>query len=410
MITSQEALKIILNSSNDFGIEEVPFLESLGRVLKEDIKADRDFPPFNRVSMDGIAIAFSAFAEGNSEFSIENIQAAGSAQLALKNTTNCLEVMTGAVLPKGTDTVIRYEDLNIKSGIAKIFIEEIIKGQNIHEQANDKKENDVLLKKNTLISPAEIGVLATVGKAKVNVAKQPKVMIISTGDELVEVNENPLTHQIRRSNVYTLVSLLEKLNIKAQSAHIADDKPLLKQKIKQFLTDYDVLLFSGAVSKGKFDFLPEVLDELRVDKKFHKVKQRPGKPFWFGVTDPQNKNEQSKRINNKTIVFAFPGNPVSTFVGCVKYFFPWYKKSVGLVFENHDKAILGEDFTFKPDLTYFLQVRLENKKGLLVAVPNMGNGSGDLANLAIADAFLELPDNQTVFKTGEVFPLLIYRK
>ena len=180
MITSQEALKIILNSSNDFGIEEVPFLESLGRVLKEDIKADRDFPPFNRVSMDGIAIAFSAFAEGNSEFSIENIQAAGSAQLALKNTTNCLEVMTGAVLPKGTDTVIRYEDLNIKSGIAKIFIEEIIKGQNIHEQANDKKENDVLLKKNTLISPAEIGVLATVGKAKVNVAKQPKVMIIST--------------------------------------------------------------------------------------------------------------------------------------------------------------------------------------------------------------------------------------
>ena len=409
MITSQEALNIILRSSNDFGIEKIPFLESLGRVLKEDIKADRDFPPFNRVSMDGIAIAFSAFAEGNSEFNIENVQAAGSAQLALKNSLNCLEVMTGAVLPKGTDTVIRYEDLHIKSGIAKINIEEITKGQNIHGQANDKKENDVLLKKNTLISPAEIGVLATVGKAMVNTAKQPNVMIISTGDELVEVNENPLTHQIRRSNVYTLVSLLEKLNIKAETAHIADDKPLLKQKIKQFLTDYDVLLFSGAVSKGKFDFLPEVLDELGVDKKFHKVKQRPGKPFWFGVTDPQNTSEQSEGRNHKTVVFAFPGNPVSTFVGCVKYFYPWYKKSVGLVFENHDKAILGEDFNFKPDLTYFLQVRLENKKGLLVAVPNMGNGSGDLANLAIADAFLELPDNQTVFKTGEVFPLIKYR-
>ena len=409
MITSQEALNIILRSSNDFGIEKIPFLESLGRVLKEDIKADRDFPPFNRVSMDGIAIAFSAFADGNSEFSIENVQAAGSAQLALKNSLNCLEVMTGAVLPKGTDTVIRYEDLHIKSGIAKINIEEITKGQNIHGQANDKKENDVLLKKNTLISPAEIGVLATVGKAMVNTAKQPNVMIISTGDELVEVNENPLTHQIRRSNVYTLVSLLEKLNIKAETAHIADDKPLLKQKIKQFLTDYDVLLFSGAVSKGKFDFLPEVLDELGVDKKFHKVKQRPGKPFWFGVTDPQNTSEQSEGRNHKTVVFAFPGNPVSTFVGCVKYFYPWYKKSVGLVFENHDKAILGEDFNFKPDLTYFLQVRLENKKGLLVAVPNMGNGSGDLANLAIADAFLELPDNQTVFKTGEVFPLIKYR-
>ena len=105
----------------------------------------------------------------------------------------------------------------------------------------------------------------------------------------------------------------------------------------------------------------------------------------------------------------FPVNPVSTFVGCIKYFYPWYKKSVDLVFENHDKAILAEDFTFKPKLTYFLQVRLENKKGLLVAVPVTGNGSGDLANLSNADAFLELPDDQTNFKTGEAFPLIRYR-
>jgi molybdopterin molybdotransferase len=409
MITSQEALQIILNNTNDFGIEEVAFLESLGRVLKEDIKADRDFPPFNRVSMDGIAISFIAFADGKREFTIENIQAAGSAQLELKNSSNCMEVMTGAILPKGTDTVIRYEDLHIKDRRANITIEEIIKGQNIHQQANDRKENDVLLKKNIFISPAEIGVLATVGKSVVKVAIQPKVMIISTGDELVEVTENPLTHQIRRSNVYTLVSLLEKLNIRSRIAHIADDKPLLKEKIKQFLIDYDVLLFSGAVSKGKFDFLPEVLEELGVNKLFHTVKQRPGKPFWFGVTDPLGMSEQDRKKFRKTVVFAFPGNPVSTFVGGVKYFYPWYRKSVGLVFENFNKAILGEDFTFKPELTYFLQVRLENKKDSLVAIPIMGKGSGDLANLANADAFLELPDNQTVFKTGEVFPLIKYR-
>ena len=268
MISSQEALQIILNSTENFGIEEIPFLESLNRVLKEDIRADRDFPPFNRVSMDGIAISFSAFSEGKRTFIIENIQAAGSAQLELKNTANCMEVMTGAILPTGTDSVIRYEDLHIKDGKATITLEEITKGQNIHNQANDRKENDVLLKKNTLISPAEIGVFATVGKSMVKVAIQPKVMIISTGDELIEVVKNPLTHQIRRSNVYTLVSLLEKLKIKAQTAHIVDDKPLLKEKIKQFLIDYDVLLFSGAVSKGKFDFLPEVLDELGVEKKF----------------------------------------------------------------------------------------------------------------------------------------------
>ena len=409
MISSQEALQIILNSTENFGIEEIPFLESLNRVLKEDIRADRDFPPFNRVSMDGIAISFSAFSEGKRTFIIENIQAAGSAQLELKNTANCMEVMTGAILPTGTDSVIRYEDLHIKDGKATITLEKITKGQNIHNQANDRKENDVLLKKNTLISPAEIGVFATVGKSMVKVAIQPKVMIISTGDELVEVVKNPLTHQIRRSNVYTLVSLLEKLKIKAQTAHIVDDKPLLKEKIKQFLIDYDVLLFSGAVSKGKFDFLPEVLDELGVEKKFHKVKQRPGKPFWFGVNDPSSTSKQNEKLNSKTIVFAFPGNPVSTFVGCVKYFYPWYQKSVGLVFENHDKAILGNDFTFKPDLTYFLQVRLENKKGLLVAIPVMGKGSGDLTNLANADAFLELPHDLTDFKIGETYPLITYR-
>ena len=409
MITSKKALETILNNTIDFGIEEIPFLDSLGRVLKEDIKADRDFPPFNRVSMDGIAISFIAFAEGNRVFTIENIQAAGSAQIELKNTFSCIEVMTGAVLPKETDTVIRYEDLKIEDGKANIIIEEIQKGQNIHQQAKDRKENDVLLKKNTLISPAEIGVLATVGKSVVKVAIQPKVIVISTGDELVEVNENPLAYQIRRSNVYTLVSLLEKLNIKAQTAHIVDDKPLLKEKVKQFLIDFDVLLFSGAVSKGKYDFLPEVLEELGVKKNFHQVKQRPGKPFWFGRTATLSMSEQDEEKSSTAVVFAFPGNPVSTFVGCVKYFYPWYKKSVGLVFENYNKAILGEDFTFKPDLTYFLQVRVENKKGLLVAIPIMGNGSGDLANLANADAFLELPHEQTDFKTGEVFPLIKYR-
>jgi molybdopterin molybdotransferase len=314
--------------------------------------------------MDGIAISYEAFAKGQIDFKIENIQAAGSEQLTLKEHTNCIEVMTGAVLPQHTDTVIPYELVTIENGVATINTNTVNDGQNIHVQGKDRKTNDVLIKKNKIISSAEIGVLATVGKSMVKVAKQPSVLIISTGDELVKVLEKPLSYQIRKSNVYTLVSLLERLNIKADTKHITDDKAILKQKIKQFLIDYDVLLFSGAVSKGKFDFLPEVLDELDVEKKFHKVKQRPGKPFWFGHTVPLDMSEQGENKSRKTIVFAFPGNPVSTFVGCVKYFYPWYKKSVDLVFENHQKAILAKDFTFKPDLTYFLQVRLENKKGL----------------------------------------------
>ena len=396
LIPVQKATEIILNQTEDFGCESVPFIESLGRVLKENIYADRDFPPFDRASMDGVAINIEAFNKGLRDFIIEGVQAAGSAQLTLKNPANCIETMTGAVLPKNTNAVIQYELTETKNNTVTINTDDVQFYKNIHKQGLDCKKGSELISKNTLISAAEIGVFATVGKSFVSVAKQPKIVIISTGDELVEVNEMPKTYQIRRSNVHTLVSLLERLHIKSDTLHITDDKELLKAKIKTALNDYDVLLFSGAVSKGKFDFIPEVLDALGVKKLFHRVNQKPGKPFWFGKKD------------TKTI-FAFPGNPVSTFVSCLKYFEPWYQKSVGLPFENKQTAILASDFEFKAPLTYFLQVKLENKNSCLYAHPVTGNGSGDLANLALADAFLELPADKSNFTKGDVFPILTYR-
>ena len=394
--SSARALEIILDQSENFDIEEVDFIHSLDRILKEEIVADRDFPPFNWVSMDGIALSSGPFNTGQRSFKIEGIQAAGSEQITLNDSKNCIEAMTGAVLPKNTDVVIPYELIDIKDGMANVNVEVIKKFQNIHKKGLDRKFGDVLIAKDTIISSAEIGVLATVGKSRVIVAKQPTVMIISTGNELVEVDQLPMEYQIRRSNVYNLVALLKSLNINAESAHILDDKESLKIKIKTYLKEYDVLLFSGAVSKGKFDFIPEVLNELGVDKLFHRVSQRPGKPFWFG------------KKQNKTI-FAFPGNPVSTFVSCMKYFFPWYYKSVGVNSINVNLAVLTEDFIFKPELTYFLQVKIENKDGTFFATPIKGRGSGDLANMVDADAFLELPPERTNFTQGEVFPYLKYR-
>ncbi|PQJ77028.1 molybdopterin molybdotransferase MoeA [Polaribacter glomeratus] len=400
MISVEKALQTVLNSTQNFGVEEIPFIKSFGRILKEEITADRDFPPFNRVSMDGIAVDFNEFSSrlrSNKQlsFNIEGIQAAGSKQITLKNSENCIEVMTGAVLPNNTNSVIRYEDVTIENGVATINIDAINDGQNIHIKGKDGAVGDILIPQNTKISAAEIGVLATVGKSFVKVAKQPKVMIVSTGDELVGVDEIPLEHQIRRSNVFTLVSLLERLNIPSETAHITDDKQVLKSKIESYLQEYDVLLFSGAVSKGKFDFLPEVLDELGVEKLFHTVAQRPGKPFWMGTT-------------KTCTVFAFPGNPISTFVNCLAYFYPWYYKSVGLEL-NEETAILGEDVTFKPNLTYFLQVKLEREKGFLTAFPILGNGSGDLASLVKTDAFIQLPSDKIEFKKGEVYPIVSYR-
>ncbi|WP_233883108.1 molybdopterin molybdotransferase MoeA [Tenacibaculum piscium] len=413
MISVQEAKEIILQNTLDFGTEEIPFMESVGRILKEDILADRDFPPFNRVAMDGIAINYIHFKNGERTFKIEGIQPAGSAQLTLKNSANCIEVMTGAVLPNNCDTVIRYEDVLLENGIAKITIDTINANQNVHPKGKDNLQNDVLIHKNSLISPAEIGVIATVGKSTVKVAKQPKVMIISTGDELVNVHENPLEYQIRKSNVYTLVSLLKELHIPSEIVHITDSKSILKEKISNYLQEYDVLLCSGAVSKGKFDFLPEVFAELGVNKLFHKVAQRPGKPFWFGRIASLGISEQDiypKLKKNNTIVFAFPGNPISTFVNCLVYFYDWYYKSIGIK-EDKQFAILSENITFKPNLTYFLQVKLENVNGQILATPIKANGSADLASLVNADGFIEIPKTEnTEFKKGDLFPLIRYKK
>ena len=413
MISVEQANNIILNHTENYGVEEVDFADSLGRILKEDIFADRDFPPFNRVSMDGVAVSHNSFVKGQRTFKIEGIQAAGSEQLTLNNSTNCIEVMTGATLPLYCDAVIPYEQITIENQKAIIHFEVLDFYKNIHKKGSDKKKGDLLVSKNTLISSAEIGVLATVGNVKVKVAKNPRVMIVSTGDELVEVPKTPKEFQIRRSNVHTLVSLLKRKHIQADTAHITDDKNILKQKINEFLDNYDVLLFSGAVSKGKFDFIPEVLDELGVEKLFHKVAQRPGKPFWFGgtstsVISEQNVNQDVKK--SKTIVFAFPGNPISTFVSCIKYFYPWFNKSLGIESTNQNLAILANDITFNPSMTYFVQVKLENRNGSTYAIPIVGNGSGDLANLVEADAFLELPADINEFKKGEVFPFLNYRK
>ena len=396
MISVNSAVEIILKNCENFGSEQIDFRDSLNRILKEDIIADRDFPPFDRVSMDGIAILAESFRNGRRSYQIEGVQAAGSKQISLQNPENCIESMTGAVLPNRTDVVIPYEMLEIKDGIANVICEEIRDFQNIHKKGLDRTQGDVIISNNTLISAAEIGALATVGASTVKVAKHPKVIIVSTGNELVEVEDTPEDFQIRRSNVYTVISLLERIKIKADSAHISDNKKILKEKIESYLKEYDVLIFSGAVSKGKFDFVPNVLSDLGVKKLFHKVKQRPGKPFWFGKKD-------------KKTVFAFPGNPVSTFVSCIKYFYPWFHKSIGSELTKPHYAVLTEDFSFKPNLTCFLQVKIINDGGKLFAIPIQGKGSGDLANLVDADAFLEFPEDKVNFSRGEVFSYLEYR-
>ncbi|GAA0893106.1 molybdopterin molybdotransferase MoeA [Fulvivirga kasyanovii] len=400
MISVEEAIDIVMSQTIEAGTEKVPLQKATGRVLQENILADRDFPSFNRVMMDGIAVNSKAWQEGRREFYVEGMQTAGAPQQALSQEQNCIEVMTGAMLPQNTDVVIRYEDVKIEDKVARVSIDEVKPLQNVHLKGTDRKLDDVLIHKNQKLSPAEIAILATVGKHTVEVVRHLKVAIVSTGDELVDVNEMPHPYQIRRSNTYALQSALQAEGHEAQAFHINDEKDALETKLREIVGEYDVVILSGGVSKGKKDYVPEILEKLNVKKLFHGVKQRPGKPFWFGVREEGS---------SPTAIFALPGNPVSTFMCFYAYTLPWLRKCYGLNTQILE-ANLAEEFDFQPPLTYFLQVKLTMDQGQLLAVPVTGKGSGDLANLLEADAFLQLPSDRSAFKAGESFPVIQYRQ
>lgn len=398
MITVEQAIKIIEDNTLDLGNETIPLEKSINRILKEDWHTDRDLPPYDRITMDGIAIKFEDFKNGLRVYPIEDVAGAGMSRKTIKTPGNCMEVMTGSILPNGTDTVIRYEDLIIENQIATVQKDDIKYSQNVHFKGEDRKKDDLIVKSNTLISPAEIGVGASIGKSDALVARLPKVMVISTGDELVPINAQPLEHQIRRSNAYRLVSTLKSKGITADNIHFNDHEEDLTQGLQSLLETYDAIIISGGVSKGKFDFLPKVLEKLNVQKLFHIVKQRPGKPFWFGT------------YRNKCTVFALPGNPVSSFMCMQKYFFHWLHATLFSRAPALPYGILQKDVIFTPDLTYFLEVKLSiNENANILATPVKGNGSGDLANMADADAFIELKRGKEVYHKGEIYPLIIYR-
>ncbi len=391
MITFNEAYKLVLGSCQDYGMETVGIKFALGRILGEDVFADRDFPPFNRSTKDGIAINYSAFEKGQTDFKIVGVLAAGMPGIPLGSKTDCIEIMTGGVVPEDADTVVMYEDLVIKNSVASIQ-KAPEKGANIHVKGSDEKEGAPLLKKNLKITAAAIGVMASVGKVKVNVKKLPRISVISTGKELVEIDKKPLQFQVRKSNSYSLYAALSKERILPLLLHLDDDKDIIRQKLYYAIQEMDVLLLSGGVSKGKFDFIPEVLDELGAKMIFHKVKQTPGKPFWFGIHKAA-----------RTVIFSFPGNPVSTFANFHLYFKPWLIKSLGGTISENE-VILGEDIAPDGELTRFLRTKISSDSGKLTANIVHGNGSGDLISLANSDGFIRLDPKKQPYKKGTIVP------
>ncbi|MEJ1221915.1 molybdopterin molybdotransferase MoeA [Sediminicola sp. 1XM1-17] len=397
MITFQEAYNKVLAHKQDYGTEEVPLQRAIGRVLAENIKADRDFPPFDRVTKDGIALNYQAIEHGIHKLKIEAIVAAGSNKSVLGHEHHCVEIMTGAVMPENADTVVMYEHLTIENGYA-ILHKRPVKGQDIHLQGSDEKKGSVVLQQDRLIEAGEIGVLAAVGKVTVLVKKLPTIAIISTGNELVDVHVSPLPHQIRKSNIHSLFASLIEAHITPTQLHLDDEREVIKKEVEAALLEHDVLLLSGGVSKGKFDYIPEVLEELGVEKIFHRVLQRPGKPFWFGF--------QKK---TGTIIFSFPGNPASTFANYHVYFKDWLNRSLSLPNSKFD-VLLDEPITVGGNLSLFLRVKVIMEHGQLIARLITENGSGDLTSLAQCDGFIRLDPKDVPYKLGEIVPFTPTRR
>lgn len=393
MIPVKEALVIIEQHKGSFGSEVIPFEQSEGRILDEDVMADRDFPPFNRAAMDGIAISMSDWEKGMRSFPVSGEQFAGAHQQELTQGT-CLEIMTGAVVPKGADVVIRYEDVTIENNQAAVNIDEVSQGQNIHPQGVDSEAGKVLIPAGKQLTIGDVGILTSVGKVAVKVRRLPKAALISTGDELVEPHETPLPHQIRKSNIHTLATLLKKGGIEFTIFHINDSKEEITHEIGEILKSYNLILMSGGVSKGKRDYIPEVLEELGVKKHFHRVMQRPGKPLWFGS-------------NESATVFGFPGNPVSTLACYMVYCRHWLNTSMGVPMVGRH-AKLGKEIRFEKELTFFASISIKNELGELIATPIKDNGSGDLVSLSLADGFIELPAEKSIFKEGDVYRIHLF--
>ena len=397
MVRVEEADKIIQSQLRDFGTELIAFEDSLHRVLAEDLFTDRELPPFNRATLDGIAIAYHSFENGIRSFRVKGTQAAGELPIETDNTGECIEIMTGAALPGSTDTVIGYEDVDIKDHVATITKENITSRQGVHAKGKDRSKGELVAQKNRVITPPLVSLAASIGKSKLLVKKVPTVVVISSGDELVEVDATPSPYQIRRSNGYTVAASLKSFRIDASLLHIPDDPEITRQRIGECLQQYDVIILSGGISMGKFDYIPNALNELSVRQLFYKVQQRPGKPFWFGAHE------------SGATVFALPGNPVSTFMCLYRYVIPWLRACLGLDYLENKFAIMNADFSFKPALQYFLQVKLSiDPEGHLSAEPVEGNGSGDFANLLNADAFMELPLERDNFTKGEVFRICTF--
>ena len=383
LITPSRAEALILPLRKPFPAEPCDLGRAAGRILRQEIKADHDFPPFDRVTMDGAAVRAAEIRSGRRSFRIRGMAVAGEAGAVLPPEDGAaMEVMTGAILPQGADCILPCEWYRLEEheeGILTLS-EEVSPqvGAFIHARASDHRSGEVLLPAGVRLGPVGISIAAACGCDRLMVSARPRVAVIGTGDELVPVGEKPGPGQIRRTNIAALSSALELAGYSpSETGCLRDDPQSLRMALEGILSRNDVVILTGGVSKGKRDHVPEIARQLGALPILHGIAQRPGKPMavWNITAGP--------------VILGLPGNPVSALVCLHRYLIPALDRWSGALPVATPRIRLSGDFARPPGLTLFLPVVAESNGS---AHPLPVANSGDFAGLIGSTGFMELDE------------------
>ena len=389
-----DAQKVVLNAAPVLGLEKISILDVFGRVLGEDIVAERDNPPWDNSAMDGFAVRWEDIKQEHAvqkpiTLSIIEDVPAGTMPSKAVGPGQAIRIMTGAPIPRGADTVLKVEDTEHTPDSVRVFKAEP-QGANIRPQGEDVKKGDCIIAKGTRIRPGEVGMLAILAKSLVYVYQRPRVAILSTGDELADLDERFSEEKIINSNSYGIAAAVQEAGGIPLLLGIARDTPAaLKEKISQGL-NADMLVLSGGVSMGDYDFTKVVFRELGAEMNFWKLAIRPGQPLAFG------------KIQGK-LAFGLPGNPVSSMVTFEQLVRPALLKMSGRRSYGRPvvQAIFQERLSKRGDRRHFLRGILMKEEGVFKVRTTGDQGSGILTSMVKANGLIDVPEHIERLKPGD---------
>jgi molybdopterin molybdotransferase len=393
-VSVYDALRIIISRVRPLEGERVPLLEAAGRHLYNDIVAAENIPFADNSAMDGYALR-SADTHGADKKSPVKLQITGEIKTGpvqmehRLETATALRIMTGAPVPAGADAVVQFED-TAEAGNTVLIYREVKTGENVRRAGEDIAAGSVVLRKGDRINSAEVGLLASLNMRDVHVSRRPEVALLSTGDEVVEVGAPMRPGQLRNSNAYTLYAEIKKYGGVPRIAGIAGDTKEETVDMLGSVSSSDVIVTTGGVSKGRYDFVKDALREAGIEILVENVRMRPGKPFVFGVCGAK-------------LFFGLPGNPVSAMVSFMQFVRPalLYLSGAGRTSKPIVRAILKEDIEKKPGLTYFLRGFYSTRDGVVFVSTTGPQGSGILRSMSAANCLIVLPEHVEKIRAGE---------